>query len=197
MYGKKEGEADSPGAISDLEPPHTCRWFEFACGVTHMMMNSLGRPFPSQPELDIFPQGQIFLQLILSLKVSLLEGPGICPGLVPHSCILRIQILVPCHHHRQPQKQASKASFSEHPRMAAVLLPLFSFQLPLPLCSLRNIFENFVVFTMFTLTYGTFRRVCSRRFYHSICHISAILPEKPAIILDMNTIRISVGLTSW
>lgn len=60
MCGKREGEADSPGAISDLEPPHTCRWFEFACGVTHMMMNSLGRPFPSQPERDIFPQRQIF-----------------------------------------------------------------------------------------------------------------------------------------
>lgn len=51
---------------------------------------------------------------------------------------------------------------------------------------------------VFTLIYWTLRGVSSRSFiYHHICHNAATLPDNPAINLDINTMRISVGLTSW
>lgn len=50
---------------------------------------------------------------------------------------------------------------------------------------------------VFKLIYWTFRGVSSRSFYHSVCHNSVILPENPTIILDVNTVGVSLGLNSW
>lgn len=109
-----------------------------------------GDLFPPSQSLTSSHRGRFFGSSYFHWKFHSLRVPGICPGLVPPSCILRIQILLPCHHRWQPWKQASKASFSEHPRMAAasasaILIPapsssLFPQEYFWELCCVYNVY---------------------------------------------------------
>lgn len=96
--------------------------------------------FPPSQGLVSSHKGRGFFVSHDFIESTTVRVSGIHPGLTPLSCILRIQTLTLCLHHKQPLKQASKSR--KHPKMALVYCHLSSFLLPFHVCHVRNILEK-------------------------------------------------------